>query len=121
MELKGEAKLLRIFLGESDKAKHTPLYDVIVREARDMGLAGTTVWRGIEGYGATSRIRTSRILDLSTDLPIIVEIVDLEEKIDRFLPKLHDLFESVGCGGLITLEKVQIIKYTHEKEQEGSH
>ena len=110
MELKGEAKLLRIFLGESDKAKHTPLYDVIVREAKDMGLAGATVWRGIEGFGATSRIRTSRILDLSTDLPIIVEIVDLEEKIDRFLPKLHDLFESVGCGGLITIEKVQIIK-----------
>jgi uncharacterized protein len=116
MELKGEAKLLRIFLGESDKVKHAPLYDVIVREARDMGLAGTTVWRGIEGFGATSRIRTSRILDLSTDLPIIVEIVDLEERIDRFLPKLHDLFESTGCGGLITIEKVQIIKYTHGKE-----
>jgi uncharacterized protein len=113
MELKGEAKLLRIFLGESDKSKHAPLYDVIVRNAKDAELAGATVWRGIEGFGAASRIRTSRILDLSTDLPIIVEIVDLEEKIDRFLPTLHDLFESTGCGGLVTIEKVQIIKYTH--------
>ncbi len=98
------------------QAKHAPLYEVIVKEAKNAGLAGATVWRGIEGFGAASRIRTSRILDLSTDLPIIVEIVDVEDKIDRFLPKLHDLFESVGCGGLITLEKVQIIKYTQGKE-----
>ena len=114
MELRGEAKLLRMFLGESDKARHAPLYEVIVREAKNAGLAGATVWRGIEGFGATSRIRTSRILDLSTDLPVVIEIVDLEEKIDGFLPTLHELFESSGCGGLITLEKVQIIKYTHE-------
>jgi len=116
MELKGEAKLLRIFLGESDKVRHTPLYESIVRYAKDAGLAGATVWRGIEGFGATSRIRTSRILDLSTDLPVIVEIVDHEGRIDQFLPKLHDLFESVGCGGLITIEKVQIIKYSPAKE-----
>jgi uncharacterized protein len=115
MELKGEAKLLRIFLGESDKAAHSPLYDVIVKQAKEAGLAGATVWRGIEGFGATSRIRTTRILDLSTDLPIIVEIVDYEERIDAFLPYLHDLFETLGCGGLMTLEKVQIIKYTSSK------
>lgn len=112
MELKGEAKLLRIFLGESDKVGHAPLHEVIVREARTAGLAGATAWRGMLGFGATSRVRTAKILDLSTDLPLIVEIVDQEEKIDGFLPKLHDLFEASGCGGLITLEKVQIIRYT---------
>ena len=116
MELKGEAKLLRIFLGEADKVGHTSLPEVIVREARDAGLAGATVWRGILGFGRTSRIRTARILDLSTDLPIIVEIVDREDRIDQFLPRLHELFEASQCGGLVTLEKVQIIKYVHGRE-----
>ncbi len=111
MELKGEAKLLRIFLGESDKIGHAPLHEVIVREARAAGLAGATAWRGMLGFGASSRVRTAKILDLSTDLPLIVEIVDQEEKIDQFLPKIHDLFEESRCGGLITLEKVQIIRY----------
>jgi len=118
MELKADAKLLRIFLGESDKVKHTALYEVIVREARRAGLAGATVWRGIMGFGPTSRIRTTRILDLSTDLPIIIEITDEEEKINQFLPVLHDLFEKAQCGGLITIEKVQVIKYIHGKEKE---
>ena len=116
MELKGEAKLLRIFLGEADRLQHTALYDSIVREAREAGLAGATVWRGVTGFGLSSRVRTSRILDLSTDLPIIVEIVDQEEKIDRFLPRLHDMFEAAQCGGMITMEKVQIIKYIHGKD-----
>ena len=120
MELKAEAKLLRIFLGESDKVKHTALYEVIVREARQLGLAGATVWRGIMGFGPTSRIRTARILDLSTDLPIIVEIVDNEDKIQRFLPILHDLFESAQSGGIITIENVNVIKYLHGKDQEQS-
>lgn len=115
MELKGEAKLLRIFLGEADVLKHTAMYDAIVKEARAAGMAGATVWRGVTGFGLSSRVRTSRILDLSTDLPIIVEIVDQEEKIDRFLPKLHDMFEEAQCGGLMTMEKVQIIKYIHGK------
>ena len=113
MELKAEAKLLRIFLGEADKVKHTALYEVIVREARRMELAGATAWRGILSFGPTSRIRTARILDLSTDLPIIIEIADEEEKINRFLPVLHALFESAQCGGLITVENVKVIKYLH--------
>ena len=117
MELKSEAKLLRIFLGEADKVKHTALYEVIVREARKGGLAGATVWRGSMGFGSTSRIRTSRVLDLSTDLPIIVEIADEEEKINRFLPVLHDLFESAQSGGLITMENVKVIKYLHGSEK----
>lgn len=118
MELKAEAKLLRIFLGEADKIKHTALYEAIVLEARRTGLAGATVWRGIMGFGPTSRIRTSRILDLSTDLPIIVELVDAEDKINAFLPTLHDLFETSQCGGLITMENVKVIKYLHGKEKE---
>jgi len=115
VELKADAKLLRIFLGEADKVKHASLYEVIVREARSMGLAGATVWRGIMGYGPTSRIRTTRILDLSADLPIIVEIADEEEKINRFLPVLHDLFEAAQSGGLVTVENVRVIKYLHGK------
>ena len=120
MELKAEAKLLRIFLGEADKVKHTALYEAIVKEARKTGLAGATVWRGIMGFGPTSRIRTARILDLSTDLPIIVEIADEEEKINRFLPVLHDLFESAQSGGLITMENVRVIKYLHGQDKERS-
>lgn len=116
MELKNEAKLLRIFLGEADKVKHTPLHELIVRKAREAGLAGATAWRGVLGFGPTSRIRTAKILDLSTDLPMIVEIVDAEQKIDAFLPVLHDLFEKSHCGGLITIEKVNVIKYTHGKQ-----
>jgi uncharacterized protein len=116
MELKGTAKLLRMFFGEADKIKHTPIHEIIVREARAAGLAGATVWRGILAFGPTSRIRTAKILDLSTDLPIILEIVDEESKIDAFLPKLHDLFEQSGCGGLMTLEKVDVIRYFHGKK-----
>ncbi len=121
MELKSEAKLLRIFLGEADKVKHTALYEAIVHEARRCELAGATVWRGVMGFGPTSRIRSARILDLSADLPIIVEIADEEDKISRFLPVLHDLFESAQSGGLITVENVKIIKYLHGKEKDQSN
>ena len=121
MELKTKAKLLRIFLGEADKVKHTALYEAIVKEARKLGLAGATVWRGIMGFGPTSRIRTARMLDLSTDLPVIVEIADDEEKINRFLPVLHDLFESAQSGGLITVENVKVIKYLHGRDKEQSN
>ncbi len=113
MELKGTAKLLRIFCGEADKVRHVALPEAIVREARAAGLAGATAWRGTLGYGPTSRIRSAKVLDLSTDLPVVVEIVDEEVKIDAFIPRLHDLFEQAGCGGLVTLEKVEVIKYLH--------
>lgn len=119
MELKQEAKLLRIFLGESDKEKHQPVYETIVREARRFGLAGATVWRGIMGFGPTSHVRTAKILDLSADLPVIVEIADSEERINRFLPFLHDIFESSQCGGLITIENVNVIRYLHGKTAAG--
>ncbi len=111
MELTGEAKLLRIFVGEADHVRHAPLYEVIVREAKAAGLAGATAWRGITGYGSGSRIRTAKILDLSADMPVIVEIADREERINAFLPQLDRLFDAANCGGLVTMEKVQIIKY----------
>ncbi len=116
MRLAGEGKLLRIFVGEKDKFEHKPLYEVIVLRARETGLAGATVLRGVEGFGAVSRtIHTAKILRLSEDLPIVVEIVDTEEKIRAFLPIVDELFEKIGCGGMITVEKADIIKYTPGK------
>ncbi len=116
MKLSGDGKLLRIFLGETDQFEHQPLYDVIVRKAREMGLAGATVLRGVESYGAGTRvIHTAKLLELSHDLPIIIEIIDSEEKIQSFLPYIDELFEKTGCGGLVTIEKAEIIKYTHGK------
>ena len=113
MKITGDGRLLRIFVGESDHAAGRPLYEAIVLKARELGLAGATVWRGIEGYGAASRIHTAKILRLSEDLPILIEIVDTEEKIRAALPHLDSLMEAAGCGGLITLEYAEIIKYTH--------
>ncbi|HVS10220.1 MAG TPA: DUF190 domain-containing protein [Planctomycetota bacterium] len=109
MKLEGEGKLLRIFIGESDRAGGRPLYEEIVRRARATGLAGATVLRGLEGFGAKSRIHTAKVLRLSQDLPIVVEIVDRAEKIEAFLPELDSL---VG-EGLITLETVRVIAYRH--------
>jgi PII-like signaling protein len=113
MKITGEGSLLRIFLGESDAYQGHALYDVIVRKARELGLAGATVWRGIEGYGAASRIHTAKILRLSEDLPILIEIVDTEKRIRAALPAIDALLDEAGCGGLITLERAEIIKYTH--------
>ena len=115
MKISGEGKLLRIFVGESDRAAGRPLYEAIVETAREIGLAGATVWRGIEGYGAASRIHTARILRLSEDLPIVIEIVDAEEKIRAALPRLEALMESSQGGGLMTLEKAEVIRYTPGK------
>lgn len=113
MEALSEAKLLRVFIGESDKVRHVPLYEAIVREAKAAGLAGATVWRGLMGFGPSTRIRTAKILDLSADLPVVVEITDEEAKIAAFLPVLDRLFADSQSGGLVTLEKVQIIRYRH--------
>jgi uncharacterized protein len=116
MHLSGEAKLLRIFIGETDLLHHVPVHEKIVIEARKAGLAGATVFKGIMGYGGTSRIHTSKILRLSEDLPLIIEIVDEESKIERFLPTVDQIFDEANCGGLITLEKAEIIKYTSVKK-----
>ncbi|MCX7847493.1 MAG: DUF190 domain-containing protein [bacterium] len=113
MELKGEALLVRVFIGEADKVHHKPLFEAIVQAAREAGLAGATVWRGMLGFGAASRIRSAKLLDLSSDLPIVVEIVDREDRITSFLPRLHELIDGADCGGLVTMERVQIIRYLH--------
>ena len=116
MKLSGEGKLLRIFLGEADKSARKPLYEAIVLKARELGLAGATVLRGVQGYGAGSRVvHTAKILRLSEDLPIVVEIVDTEEKVRDFLPIVQGMIEQVGCGAMITIERADIIKYTQGK------
>ncbi len=107
MKIEGEGKLVRVFVGESDIWHGKPLYQAIVERAKEEGLAGATVIRGIEGFGATSRLHTTRILRLSSDLPLVIEIVDSEERVDHLLPILDEM---VG-DGLITLEKVHIISY----------
>jgi len=112
MRLSGEAKLLRIFIGESDKWKGKPLFEAIVLEAKARGLAGASVFKGFMGFGAHSRLHTSKILQLSEDLPVMIEIVDTEEKIEAFLPILDEMVQE----GLLTLEKVQVIRYQAKKD-----
>jgi uncharacterized protein len=107
MQIPKQAVLLRIFIGEDDKAGTSPLYEAIVLKAREMHLAGATVLRGPMGFGASSRLHTAKILRLSEDLPLVIEIVDSEDKIDAFLPVLDGIMPS----GLITLEKVQVLQY----------
>ena len=113
MALPEQGHLLRIFIGESDKYGGMPLYEWIVRTARENGIAGTTVLRGLEGFGAHSRIHTSKILRLSEDLPIIIEIVDTLEKIEKFMPIIDENIEE----GLATIEKVQIRFYRSGKNE----
>lgn len=115
MKISGQAVLLRVFVGESDKLGHLPLYEAIVKQARDADLAGATVLKGVMGFGATARIRTQKILDLSSDLPMLIEIVDEEDKISVFQDILSNLFEQAGCGGLVTLENIRVMHYLPEK------
>lgn len=107
MKMDGEGQLVRIFVGEDDRWEGRPLYEAIVHKAREMGLAGATVLRGLEGFGASSRIHTTSILRLSQDLPLLIEIVDKAEQIEKFLPLLDDMVKE----GMITIEKVRIIAY----------
>jgi PII-like signaling protein len=107
MELPEEAILLRIFIGESDRWKHKPLYEAIVLKARELHLAGATVLRGPMGFGKSSRLHTAKILRLSMDLPLVIEVVDAEGKIREFLPVLQEMMS----GGMVTLEKVKVIRY----------
>lgn len=112
MHLPEEAVLLRIFIGESDRWQHRPLYEAIVMKAREMHLAGATVLRGPMGFGKSSHLHTAKILRLSMDLPFVIEIVDSEEKINAFLPVLDEMMG----GGLVTLEKAKVIRY-RDKEK----
>ncbi|MDB5638374.1 MAG: hypothetical protein JWP51_3282 [Bradyrhizobium sp.] len=107
MQIPRQALLLRIFIGEDDKFGGSPLHEAIVLKARELHLAGATVLRGPMGFGASSRLHTTKILRLSEDLPLVIEIVDSEDKINGFLPTLDGMMTS----GLITLEKVQVLQY----------
>ena len=107
MHLPQDALLLRIFIGESDRWQHRPLYEAIVLRARELHLAGATVLRGPMGFGKSSRLHTAKILRLSMDLPLVIEIIDSEEKLTAFLPVLDEMMK----GGLVTLEKVKVIDY----------
>ncbi len=115
MENKPDAKLLRIFIGESDKYGKQPLYEKIVFEAKKLGLSGATVTRGIMGFGANSKIHTTKLLEISSDLPLIIEIVDSEEKIRKFIKSIDHLFEESNSGGLMTIEKAEVVRYKAEK------
>ncbi len=115
MKIYGQAVLLRVFVGEGDKLGHQSLYEAIVKRARDADLAGATVLKGIMGFGATARIRTQKILDLSSDMSIVIEIVDQEDKIEAFQKVLSELFERAGGGGLVTLENIRVMHYLPEK------
>ncbi|WP_050421124.1 DUF190 domain-containing protein [Bradyrhizobium tropiciagri] len=110
MQIPKQAVLLRIFIGEDDQCNGSPLYEAIVLKAREQHLAGATVLRGPMGFGKSSRLHTTKILRLSEDLPLVIEIVDSEENINGFLPVLDGIMTS----GLITLEKVQVLRYGEE-------
>jgi len=113
MQIPEEAVLLRIFIGESDRWEHRPLYEAIVLKAREKHLGGATVLRGPMGFGKTSRLHTAKILNLSTDLPLVIEIVDSEAAINAFLPVL----DAMITGGLVTLEKVKVLHYRGEAKK----
>jgi PII-like signaling protein len=111
MKISEDGQLLRIFIGESDSWHGKPLYEAIILKAREMGIAGATVLRGVMGFGAASRIHTAKILRLSEDLPIVIEIVDSADNIDSLLPLIDGMVEE----GMITLETVRVIKYRHRE------
>jgi len=111
MKLEGKARMLRIHFGEDDKWHNKPLYEAIVIKCRELDIAGATVFRGIEGYGASTLIHKRHLL-FSSDRPIMVTVIDTEEKIKAFMPLVDELFTKSGGGGLMTLEKAEVIRYT---------
>jgi PII-like signaling protein len=120
MELPLDSKLLRIFIGEIDKLGHQPLYEAILFEAKKQGLAGCRVLRGIMSFGASTRVHTAKLLDISEDLPIVVEIVDQEEKINAFVETVDALMEKAACGGLVTIEKASVVFYKSRPNKDRS-
>jgi PII-like signaling protein len=117
MNIPRQAQLLRVFIGEAAKVDGKPLHEAIVLKARELHIAGATVLRGGMGYGHSSRLHTSKILRLSDDLPLIIEIVDSQEQIDAFLPVLDEMMEGSGGSGLVTLESVQVLQYGRQPVQ----
>ena len=117
MQIPKDAVLLRIFLGEDDKSGHLPLYEAIVLKTREMHLAGATVLRGAVGFGRSTRLHTTKILRLSQDLPIVIEIVDAQDRINAFLPDLEKLMRK--ASSLVTLEKAKVLRYGNDAAAEG--
>jgi len=111
MQIKGKGKILRIYIGETDKWGKKPLYHALIKMFKKNDMAGATVFRGIEGFGLNSRIKSSHILQLSEDLPLVIETIDTEEKIEKILPKVKEMVKE----GLVTIENVEVIKYEAEK------
>jgi uncharacterized protein len=120
MELNADSKLLRIFIGDHDKVGHQPLYEAILFAAKKQGLAGCTVLRGIMAFGASTIVHTAKFIDISVDLPIIVEIVDQEEKVNGFVEIVDSLMQKAACGGLITIEKASVLYYKSRPGKERS-
>jgi len=116
MKLEGRAKMLLIHFGEDDKWRGKPLYQAIVERCRELDLAGATAYRGLEGYGASTRIRKPHLMSLSHDLPIMVSVVDTAEKIDRLLPVLDEMVDE----GLIAMSDVEVIRYVHQEGETPS-
>ncbi len=114
MKLEGEGKLLRIFIGESDKHGRKPLYQAIVEMLREEGMAGATVLRGIEGFGATSHLHTARILRLSEDLPIVIEVADTAERIEAIMPKIDEMV----VEGMVTIERIEVVSYRAQQDSD---
>ena len=118
MKIEGQGKLLRIFIGELDKYKKQSLFEVIIHKVKDLGLAGCTIIRGIEGFGANSRLIHTAKMRLSEDLPIIIEIVDTNERIEIAMSELDTIIDEANCGVLMTLETVQIVRYRPKESNE---
>lgn len=112
-KLTGENVLMRIFIGESDRFEHRPLYQALVELFRKEGFAGATVLRAVSGFGAHSVYHTQKLLDLSADLPLVIEVVDTQEKINAIMPRIDEMMG----GGMITLEKATVIRYTHDPKK----
>jgi len=117
MELQYDSKLLRIFIGETDKIGHQPLYEALLFTAREKGMAGCTVLRGIMAFGAASHVHTAKLIEISQDLPIVVEIVDKEEQINAFADIANNMLEQAACGGLITIEKAGVLYHKSKSQQ----
>mgnify|MGYP000532492281 CR=1 FL=1 len=111
MEISGRAVRMRIYVGESDHLGHLPLYEAIVKRAREQGLAGATVLKGVLGYGASDHIRTSKLLDLSGNMPMVIEMVDTRPKIEAFQAVLSGMMAECGKGGMVTLCEIEVLHY----------
>ena len=116
MKLEGKAQVLRIYIGSWDKHHHAPLYESIVQEAKKFGIAGASVFKGMLSYGANSRIHSAKILELSADLPVIIEMVDEKEKIFAFIDFIDEFYDEDHFGGLITTYEVDVIRYKGHKD-----